>query len=263
MSKTQGVIALLTDFGLRDWYVAALKGVILSRAPRAQLIDITHGVPPQDVVAGAFTLAAAVPWFPRGTVFLAVVDPGVGTERALLAAQVDDRYLVGPDNGVLALSLERAKRHTIVRLANHQFWLRDVSRTFHGRDILAPVAAHLARGGALSRLGPPAARTMPLRLPAPLRRGRLVSGTVVHVDAFGNLITNLAARRWLPARQAGRCALRCRHRRAPVVSSYADARPGQVVAVVGSLGLLELAVRNGSAARLVGAKRGNRVELIY
>lgn len=254
-------IVLLTDFGTRDWCVAALKGVVLSRARGAPLVDLTHEVPPQDVVSGAFVLAAAVPWFPAGTVFLAVVDPGVGSDRALLAAQADGRYFVGPDNGILALSLQQAGRRTVVRLTNRRYWLKTISRTFHGRDILAPVAAYLARGGSLARLGPPCRSITRLSLPPVGRRGRTVRGTIVHIDAFGNLVTNLVAAEWLPPVARHRVVLRCRDHRAPVVSSYADGRRHQLIAVVGSLGLIELAVRERSAARLLGAARGDAVLL--
>ncbi|MBI2104702.1 MAG: SAM-dependent chlorinase/fluorinase [Candidatus Omnitrophica bacterium] len=261
MTAGPGLVALLTDFGTRDWYVAAVKGVIASRAPRVRFVDITHEIPPQDVVAGAFTLAAALPWLPPGTVVVAVVDPGVGTGRAVLAAQADGRFLVGPDNGLLGLALARANRRRVVRLTKPRYWLPEIGRTFHGRDIMAPVAAYLARGGALRRLGPPH-RATPLALPPVVQRGRIVAGRVIHIDAFGNLITNLKAQRWLPAGSAARSArLACRHRTAPVVSSYAEGGPRQLVAVAGALGLMELAVRNGSAARLLGARRGDAVTL--
>jgi hypothetical protein len=248
------VVALLSDFGTRDWYVAAMKGVILSRVPEVQLLDITHEIPPQDVVAGAFTLAAVVRWLPPGTVVAAVVDPGVGTSRALLAARVDGRFVVGPDNGLLALALRDAKRRMVVRLANRSLWLPDVSRTFHGRDIIAPVAAYLARGGALGRLGPRGLRLTPLALPPVRRRRGFVEGAIVHIDGFGNLVTNLPA-----TLAATGSRLRCRGRAVPVVSSYADAAPGALIAVAGSLGWLEVAVRNGSAARRLRARRGQRV----
>lgn len=252
------VIALLTDFGTRDWYVAALKGVLLSRAPGARIVDITHEIPPQDIRSGAFILASAVPWFPRGTVFLAVVDPGVGSPRALLAAQADGRSFVGPDNGLLALSLARAHHRRVVRLTNPRYWLPAVSRTFHGRDIMAPVAAYLARGGRLDRLGPACRAITPLPLPAVRRQGRRHQGAVIHIDAFGNLITNLPA-----GLLAGRTApgLWYRGRRVPVVSSYADGGPRQLIAVAGSTGLVELAIRERSAARHFRARRGDRVVL--
>ena len=255
------VIALLTDFGPRDWYVAAMKGVILSCAPRARFVDITHEVPPQDVTAGAFTLAAAVPWFPRGTVFLAVVDPGVGTERALVAAAADGRYLLGPDNGVLSLSLARARTVRMVRLTNARYWLRHVSRTFHGRDILAPVAAYLARGGALHRLGAPCREPVRLALPPVRRQGRVVQGTIAHIDAFGTLITNLETSSVPAPSRDVRIMLRCRGRLVPVVSSYGAAHPHQLIALAGSSGFLEVAVRDGSAARALRARRGDPVSL--
>jgi S-adenosylmethionine hydrolase len=249
-------VVLLTDFGTRDWYVAAMKGVILARAPRAVLVDLTHEIPPQDVVAAAFTLAASTPWFPRGSVFVAVVDPGVGSRRALLAAKADGRYVLAPDNGLLSLVLAQATRATVVRISNRRYWLPAVSRTFQGRDILAPVAAFLAGGGSMARLGPKATGVQTLPLPVVHRRGTQQVGRVVHVDRFGALITNL---RGGPGRPGW--DVRYRGRRVPVVSTYSEGKPGQLIAVVGSLGLLELAVRNASAARLVGGRRGDVVHL--
>ncbi len=282
-----GAIALLTDFGTRDWYVGALKGVIASRAPGVPLIDITHEVPPHDVMAGAFTLAAVVPWFPIGTVFLAVVDPEVGSRRSLVAARVDGRYLVGPDNGLLALCIAGGRHVRIIRLTNSRYWLTPLSRTFHGRDIMAPVAAHLATGGTLASLGVPMRRIIPLALPSVERRGRTMRGRIVHIDAFGNLVTNLRpldfgygldretfarsrperAKRVegrLPAHAGRGRAPRCRYKRRDirVVSSYAEGSAGELIAITGSLGMVELAVRARSAQRLVHAKRGDPVELI-
>ena len=254
------LVALLTDFSTRDWYVAVLKAVILSRCPRAQVVDITHEVPPQDTVAGAFTLAAAAPWFPRDTVFLAVVDPGVGTRRALLAAHADHHYFVGPDNGLLALSLQRAKRLAVVQLTNRRYWLTPVHQTFHGRDIMAPVAAYLAAGGALPRLGSPRQRVTPLALPALRRERRGARGHVVHIDAFGNLITNLPAT-LLSGRRGEPVTLRYKQRAVRVVSSYAAGRPQELVAVAGSLGFVELAINQGSVAWTVNAARGDEVIL--
>ena len=255
------LIALLTDFGTRDWYVAALKGVILSRCPQARLVDITHDVPPQDVLAGAFTLAAASPWFPRGTIFVAVVDPGVGSDRALLAASADGRYFIGPDNGLLAFSLERASRVSVVRLTNRRYWLPRVSRTFQGRDIMAPVAAYLACGGSLRRLGAPCRRVAPLAISPVHQEGRTARGRIMHIDAFGNLITNLPARLLAPPLRMAQ--LRYRRRRIRVASSYSEGGSREVVAVAGSLGLVELAIRNGSAARTLKARRGERVTITY
>ena len=251
------VIGLLSDFGTRDWYVAAMRGVILSHCPTAQLIDITHEIPPQDVVAGALVLSGALPWLPRGAVVVALVDPGVGSRRVLLAAQVDGRYLVGPDNGLLALSLQQATRTQTVRLTRSRYWLPAVSRTFHGRDILAPVAAHLASGVALSRLGVRVRRVAPLELPSVRRRGQQYHGEVVHIDGFGNLVTNLPGS--LLAR--GRALVHYRNQPVRAVGTYAEARVGELIALVGSVGLIELALRNHSAAQRVAALRGERIVL--
>lgn len=252
------LIALLTDFGARDWYVAALKGVILSRCPEAQLVDITHEVPPQDIVSGAFTLSAAAPWFPRGAVFVAVVDPGVGSSRALLAVLADGRYFVGPDNGVLSLSVAHAKRRRAIRLTNRRYWLAPLSRTFQGRDVMAPVAAYLAAGGSLIRLGVSTTAMEPLALPPVQQRGRVRIGHIVHIDAFGNAITNLPG---TLLGTASRAMLRYQGQKVRVVSSYVEGRPRELIAVAGSLGLVELAIREGSAAWTYEAKRGDRVEL--
>ena len=262
--RPRAPIALLTDFGTRDWYVAAVKGVILSKCPEARLIDITHEVPPQDIVSGAFILAAAAAWFPAGTVFLAVVDPGVGSQRALLAVYADGRYFVGPDNGLLSLSVSRAKALRIIRLTNRRYWLSSVSQTFQGRDVLAPVAAYLAGGGSFTRLGVAAHEMVPLELPAVQKRGRVYLGQVSHIDAFGNLVTNLPGRMAAAClREAGaRVILRYKDQKARVVSSYVAGRPNELVAVIGSLGLIELAIREGSAAWAYHAKRGDQVELL-
>ncbi|MBI2885368.1 MAG: SAM-dependent chlorinase/fluorinase [Candidatus Omnitrophica bacterium] len=252
------IIALLTDFGTADWYVACLKGVLLSRCPQARLVDITHDVPPQDVVAGAVILASAMSWFPPRTVFLCVVDPGVGTARPLLAAQAGGYRFVGPDNGVLALALDRVSTRRVVRLTNRRIWLPALSHTFHGRDIMAPVAAHLAAGRPLVRLGPPVSRYQPLAI-APVRArpsGRL-AGRVIYIDRFGNLITNVPAQTLAgPGRR-----VRYQRRDVRVVQTYADGRPGELIALAGSSGWVELAVRNGSAAARCRARRGEQVEM--
>jgi S-adenosylmethionine hydrolase len=255
------VVALLTDFGTRDWYVAAIRGVILSRCPRVRLLDVTHEIPPQDVVSGAFTLAAAAPWFPRGTVFVAVVDPGVGGPRALLAARADSRYFIGPDNGLLAQALARARRCRVVRLTNRRYWLTDVSPTFHGRDIMAPVAAYLAAGGSLGRLGIPLSRVLPLDLPTPQRRGRRLAGRIIHIDGFGNLITNLPASALESGGRLAGPTVRYQRRPVRVVSSYGEGRARELIALANSQGVIELAVHAGSAARMFNARRGDCVDV--
>ena len=236
--------------------MACMKAVLLGRCPSAQLVDISHEIPPQDTLAGAFSLSAAFPWFPPATVFLCVVDPGVGTARPLIAAKADGRYLVGPDNGLLSLALQQAKTRQVVRLTSRRFWLPKLSGTFHGRDILAPVAAHLAAGVPLGRLGTTTRRIQAVPIPTPRQSGRRISGCVVHVDRFGNLITNLSSS--LLTRR-GRMHICFGRRPARVVSSYAQGRSGELIALAGSTGYLELAVRDGSAAQRLSAQRGDEV----
>ena len=244
------MITLLTDFGLRDTYVGQVKGAILAIAPSARIVDLTHAVPPQDAQAGAFLLWSAVDVFPAGSVHVAVVDPGVGSPRraiALRTARGD--ILVGPDNGLLIPAAERLGgiRHTL-ELDRPEFWRRTTSATFHGRDIFGPVAAHLADGLPLDRVGSPISDVARLSLPL-VSEG--LRGQVIHVDTYGNLVTNIAATR-LPARfQVGVAG-----RTAPGGPYYAAVPPGELVALVGSSGLLEISVRDGNAAQVTGAQRG-------
>ena len=253
-----GVIALMTDFGAAGWYAACMKAVILTIAPNARLVDITHEIPPQDIVAGAFTLAAAAPWFPPQTIFACVVDPGVGTARSLIAAQADSQTFVGPDNGLCSLVFQRATRLSLVRLTNPRYWLAQISSTFHGRDIIAPVAARLARGCSLRRLGVSRSRYQTLTLPPLQRTATTLRGCILHIDPFGNLITSLPAR----LIESTRAQVRYQQRLVRVVASYAKGRQGRLVALIGSTGYLELAIPNGSAAKRYRAKRGDRVELM-
>lgn len=252
------LIALMTDFGTRDWYAACMKAVMLGICPQARVVDITHDISLQDILGGAMTIAAASPWFPRDTVFACVVDPGVGTSRHLIAARADHHWFVGPDNGVFGLVFQRAKRLSLVHLTNPRYWLPTISQTFHGRDIIAPVAAHLARGRALQALGVPQARYQSLSLPPLQRTRRALRGRVVYIDTFGNLITNLPGD-LLSSSVA--CRVRYHTTAARAVSSYAKGRRGELLALIGSSGYVELAVREGSAARRFHARRGDRVEL--
>lgn len=258
-------VTLLTDFGTADGFVAAMKGVILSMAPEARLVDAGHDVAAGDVEAAAWALDQYVFLYPDGTVHVVVVDPGVGTARRALAAAVDGRYLVAPDNGVATRVFRRAERVDVVAIENAELLRAEVSSTFHGRDVFAPAAAHLALGGALELLGPSVAEPLRLGLPEPRlvegRRGApaRAEGTVVHVDRFGNLITDISGA-WL---RTGSWVVRVGEGRAgtaiPLRRTYGDVRPGAAAAVIGSAGTLEVAVREGSATRTLGAGRGARV----
>ncbi|MGE5358998.1 MAG: S-adenosyl-l-methionine hydroxide adenosyltransferase family protein [Bacteroidales bacterium] len=249
------IIALLTDFGTRDHYVASMKGVILRIVPHVTLVDITHEVAPQDVLSAAFELAACCREFPPGTIFVVVVDPGVGTPRRALGGSAGDYVFVGPDNGVLAPVLDRPGAR-VVELTNPEYARAEVSRTFEGRDRFAPAAAWLAHGVPLGDLGPAVARIAPVPWPAPHVREAAVAGEVLKVDRFGNLISNID-RRLLEqcacappvVRIAGCNVLR-------FAQTYGETAAGELCALVGSSGYLEVAVNGGSAAERLHAGRG-------
>jgi S-adenosyl-L-methionine hydrolase (adenosine-forming) len=255
-------IAILTDFGYRDHYVGAMKGVIAAIAPAAPLIDITHGVPAQSIPAGAIALAQTWRLFPSRTIFLVVVDPGVGTARLPVAVQTRaGARFVGPDNGVLSLALQEAGPSRAVELRAPRYRLARVSATFHGRDIFAPAAAYLWRGVKLESLGPPVRDGLThLELAEPREGVEELRGEVLYVDGFGNLVSNIA-RDALGSFQARFPAMRLSVRirtGAPIeiLEAYGDARKGAPLATFGSFELLEIAVRDGSAAQRFAAGPG-------
>lgn len=246
------IVTLLTDFGLSDPFVGIMKGVILSRAPDVRIVDLTHGIPPQDVIAGSFWLAESWRWFPRGTVHVAVVDPGVGTARTPVALEVEGHVFVGPDNGLFGALPAPAAVHGI---DTSRFGR--LSRTFHGRDIFAPVAANLASGAlALADVGPARPGVAPSPIPLPRDAAGGLEGAVVVVDRFGNLITNLRSAHVTPG-----SVLQLGERTFRVVGTYGEARPGEVVALVNAFDCLEIAVRDGNAADTLGVTTGTPVLL--
>jgi S-adenosyl-L-methionine hydrolase (adenosine-forming) len=262
-------LAIITDFGYRDHYVGAMKGVIASIAPRANVIDITHGVVAQCIVAGAIALRESWRYFPPRTVFLAVVDPGVGTARAPIAIETRaGARFVGPDNGLLWLAAKEAGTKRVVKLTSSRHRLTNVSATFHGRDIFAPAAAYLWRGTPISALGPALRSTsiVTLELPRPTESSRELRGEVVYVDGFGNLVSNIDRR---TAEQFGS---RFRHKSLSVrikggaamsiLDSYGDAPKGASLAIFGSFNLLEIAIRNGNAAAKFAAGPGTPVSVV-
>jgi hypothetical protein len=250
---------LLTDFGTIDPYVASMKGVLLSRADNITVVDITHEIAPQDVMGGAMVLAEAARWFPPSTVHIAVVDPGVGTAREPIAVRSGTHLFVGPNNGLLALAVRHPEEVRVLSAPDIQ--LASVSRTFHGRDLFAPAAAFLLRGRALADVGPPLDELCPLPLP-PLRTlgDGSVEGEVLHVDHFGNLVTSLRAIDLPPTFEHIR--LEGSHRAIPFGTTYSSVERGELVAYVGSAGWLEVAVREGSAAALLNARRGARARVV-
>lgn len=259
-SSIRPVCVLLSDFPWSDPYVGVMKGVLLSRVPDLTIVDLAHGLPAGDVAWAARQLRAQAGYFPAGALFLAVVDPGVGSGRRVLAARAGAYRFVGPDNGLLVPALEACAgggKAEIVAVDTDGVRLPSGCETFHGRDVMAPAAARLLRGAPLTALGRPAAGPVPLELAQPRRDGDRFFGEVVAADGYGNLITNLpggALREggwhvWLGKRDLG-----------PVRIAFADVAAGEVTAVVGSMETVEIAVRDGDAAARLGAGRGDPVE---
>ncbi|MGH7779901.1 MAG: SAM hydrolase/SAM-dependent halogenase family protein [Candidatus Binataceae bacterium] len=258
------VIAILTDFGYRDHYAGVMKGVIAKIAPRAQVIDLTHGIPAQSIAGGAIALAQSWRYFPAQTIFLAVVDPGVGTARKPVAIETRaGARFAGPDNGLLALAAEQAGIGRIVELRSPRYRLGDISSTFHGRDIFAPAAAWLARGASIRALGPAVERLAPLALPAASISAGRIRGEVIYVDGFGNLITNISPAilaRLGASFRGKRLSVRIGSSAAiKIYRAYGDAPADSPLATIGSFNLLEIAVRDASAALRYRAAAGANV----
>ncbi|MEO1069380.1 MAG: SAM-dependent chlorinase/fluorinase [Cyanobacteria bacterium J06638_6] len=253
-------IALITDFGTQDNYVGVMKGVIAAIAPQSRCIDLTHAIPPQDLYATRFTLLSAYPYMPADTVYLVVVDPGVGTQRRAVAVQTERGWLVGPDNGVLSGVFSQAPILTAVELSNADYWrLAQPSATFHGRDIFAPVAAHLHNGVPIEQLGPPiepqSLVQLPLIQPTAIPNGWI--GAVQYIDRFGNAATTISA----SAVQPGPWQLRLGTRMLPGLSTYGEVAVSEGLALIGSHGFVEAAVNRGSAQQRFGIAVGDRITL--
>ena len=264
------IITLLTDFGVQSTYPAQMKGVILERCPEAVIVDMSHGVPSHNVHTAAFMLASAAPAFPEGTVHVVVVDPQVGSDRRVLAVEAEGHFYVAPDNGVLTLVARgrslRGKGKPpaqMVSVENRRFFRTEVSSTFQGRDVFAPVAAAMASGVALKEFGSPVDSIVPFDLPLPEERGDTILGQVLYVDPFGNLVTNVAAE-MLAGLRLGEAG--AEHGAVQVTMSgavirglcraYCDVPAGSLLAYIGSAGLLEVAVNRQSAAARLGADIG-------
>lgn len=272
------MIALLTDFGLTDIYVGVMKGVMRAIDPQAQFVDITHAIQPQNVRQAAFALLNSYRYFPEETVFLVVVDPGVGSNRKPIAVQAGKRLFVAPDNGVLSYVLQEMRDAVIVELNNPAYQLETVSSTFHGRDIFAPAAAHLSRGVALLALGTPLLDAVTLPEPRlDVQDGR-IGGEVMHIDHFGNVTTSIGSLRWVAPEQLmlnarfgeyASVAVPARevtitmgeHEIASIHPTFADVERGEVLAVVESSGYLELAVNQGNCAERLNVSIGDPVEV--
>lgn len=263
MNERPRIITLTTDFGTSDTYVGIMKGVILSINPKAQIVDLTHAIPPQDIYEAAFSIYAARSYFPKGTIHIIVVDPGVGSDRQAIVSHIDNALFVCPDNGVLSYllhSAENAGAHPIdsVAIQNAAYYLPEVSNTFHGRDIFAPVAAHLSLDVPLDDIGPPVKTLVRLPIPKIDTSGDTLIGQIIKIDRFGNLITNISKGAFEAFLnddvnyeiRVGNASLN------RLNSAYADAEIGEPLAIMGSLALLEIAVNGGNAEKQLGLKRG-------
>ena len=257
------IITLLTDFGTSDYFVGAMKGVILSISPDATIVDITHEIPPQDIETAAFNLLNCCRDFPTGTIHVAVVDPGVGSDRRAIIIDCAGQLFVGPDNGLFSWICEREDDWSAIHITKQEFFRKRVSNTFHGRDIFAPVAAALSRGQQPGQFGP--ALTNMVQLPS-LKPAMIdehtIEGRIIHIDRFGNCVTNFT-RQALESRGAATSwRMTLNHREINSLRNFfADSTTEEVFAIVGSAGFIEVCVRNGSAAKLLNVERGQSVQL--
>ena len=259
---TRPLIALLSDFGTQDHYAGTMKGVALGICPDASCVDITHDIPPHDVLAGALELGAAYRYFPARTIFLVVVDPGVGSARRPIAAEAGGYRFVAPDNGVLTVAFTATPPERVVELTERRYALATVSRTFEGRDRFAPAAAWLASGIDLFALGRPVASWHMLAVPEPVLGEHQVVGEVMRVDRFGNLVTNIDRRMIEQFAGGGEVEIAAGPERVgTVIATYADVEPGTMCALIGSSEHLEVAVHGASAARRLGLGRGARITI--
>ncbi len=275
MNADSPIITLTTDFGTRDAYVSAMKGAMLSIAPTARFVDVTHEIAPQDVMESAFVLQSTQPFFPEGTIHLVVVDPGVGTDRRAVALRHDDHYFVGPDNGLFPLVLNGARPDEMVELDVPEAWrTSSPSTTFHGRDIFAPSAAHLAAGRSLEDIGTPIEELTHLQWALPTTNPEAVQGRIVHVDHFGNCISNIKRSTLAEARGLDE--------QAPSIESlppiegyvgntvlehiyptYGAVAEGDPLLLFGSTGFLEVAVNGGNAAELLNIRNGDSIKIAF
>ena len=256
------IITLTTDFGTADHFAAVMKGVILGIAPTAEIVDITHEIPPFSIPEAAFTIAEAYRWFPKKTIHVAVVDPGVGSLRRPLLMEAAGHLFVAPDNGVLSMVRAAEPRHKIREISNRKLMLPSLSQTFHGRDVFAPVAAHLAKGTLPPRVGPLVQDALQLRIAAPERTNkRTWTGAVLKVDRFGNLITNFRVSEFERIEEHPFELVIGFEKLQSLKSSYAESSFGEPFVIEGSSGYLEVAVNQGNAARQLGCAAGAPVEL--
>ncbi len=259
------VITLLTDFGLKDPYVAQMKGVILSIAKDVKIIDISHEVHPQNIEQGAFLLYTSIPYFPKGSIHVAVVDPGVGTSRRGIIIDCKDYTLVGPDNGLLVPAARRCENFKVYEIVGKKYTLDKITYTFHGRDVFAPIAAYIANGISLADIG----REIEDYVDFNLEFGKVcedkINGKIFHIDRFGNLITNIEEgliKRYIEYGERIDLIIKGRKYRVKFLKSYGYSKEGEILLTIGGIGFLEISVNKGSASRELGASIGDRVTLV-
>jgi len=256
------IITLLTDFGLKDPYVASMKGVILSINPQCTLVDITHQVSPYDIKEGAFILAQAYSTFPKGTIHLSVVDPGVGSPRKPILFVTKNYFFIGPDNGLFTFALKREKLKKVIALGKMEFFLPEVSPTFHGRDLFAPVAAHLSFGIAPESFGRVIKSWNEISFPEPVLRQEKLIGEVVHIDTFGNLVCNIDYKNLLKFSKSRPFVIKIGKRTMRgLKKGYWEGRKDEPMALIGSGGFLEISIKEGNAQKVLKMKKGDRVQV--
>lgn len=258
------IITLMTDFGLKDPYVAEMKAVILSISPNATIVDITHMIEKFNIRMGAYVLASASPYFPKGTIHVAIVDPSVGTKRRPILIQTKHGFYIGPDNGVLALAAKNQGIKHIYEVSNRRLMLPEVSNTFHGRDIFAPASAYLAEGISPTEFGPEIREIMTPRFAKVIRRKNMLVGEVIHMDDFGNIITNFGEKELesMGIKETISVMLKNTKLKLKLCKAYGEAKPQKPLAIIGSHNFLEISVNQGSAAENFRVKSGDRV-IIY
>ncbi|MEM3442484.1 MAG: S-adenosyl-l-methionine hydroxide adenosyltransferase family protein [Candidatus Bathyarchaeia archaeon] len=259
------IITLTTDFGLKDPYAAEMKAVILGICPNAQIVDVTHEIEKFNVRMGSYVLACAAPYFPERTIHVAVVDPGVGTKRRPILIETEKNFFVGPDNGLLSLAARAQGIRHVYEISNRRLMLSKVSGTFHGRDVFAPAAAHLARGVSPTEFGREIRGIVTPKFAEAVRNGNTVVGEVIHVDDFGNIITNLQEGELEPLNAGEIIAVKVNNRRITLklCKAYAEVKKQEPLAIIGSHGFLEISINQGNAAKKFGAKVEDKVTLYH
>lgn len=259
------IITLTTDFGLRDPYVAEMKAVILNISPNVKIVDITHEIEKFNLRMGGYVLAAASPYFPEGTIHVVVVDPGVGTKREAVLIQTEKGYYVGPDNGVLALAAEGQGIRHIYRIETPEFMLPEISNTFHGRDVFAPAAAHLANGVSSSEFGPETHKIATPKFAEIIKRKKTLTGEVIHIDGFGNIITNFREEMLesMGIKKTVNLKLKNTKLKLKLCKAYAEVNARQPLAIIGSHNFLEISINQGNAAENFQTRVGDKVALYH